>query len=332
MHEQLRLLKGQEYYETEILPKLKHKSDEFFLLAMATQTNYDSPNRFEDTCKYFEGSIKSHANKFNIFNYAKFLQEHNQFKEAEEYYSQYLEDFSLQLSQAEYAMTLNNLAVLHSDQNNYQDALLEYEEALEIRRKLAEANPNAYLPDVATTLNNLAILHRNQNNYQDALQEYEEALGICRKLAETNPNTYLPDVATTLNNLANLHSDQNKYEEALLEYEEALGIYRKLAEANPNAYLPDVATTLINLSIYFQDAVAQRGKSLEYVKEAMEIILPIVDRVPFTKRYMQNAIRVLENWDLSDEEIEQMIEDKKKETDAKELNSSSQELFLKSKL
>jgi len=35
-----------------------------------------------------------------------------------------------------------------------------YQEALSIRRELAKANPEAYLPDVARTLNNLANLLR----------------------------------------------------------------------------------------------------------------------------------------------------------------------------
>ncbi len=267
--EQAHWLREKEHFEQDVLPNLINNSEEFFLLAMATQTDYDNPNRFEDTCKYFEDSIKSYPNKGNVFQYAVFLQEHKQFKEAEKYYSQYLNGFSSQLSEDEYAMTLNNLAILHSAQNNYQDALQEFEEALKIYRKLAETNPHTYLPYVATTLNNLAILHKAQNNYQDALQEFEEALKIRRKLAETNPNTYLPDVAVTL----------------------------------------------INLSIYFRKAVAQREKSLAYVVEAVIILLPIVEKVPFTHQYMQRAILVLKSWDLSDEEISHKIEEKIKENE-----------------
>jgi len=168
---------------------------------------------------------------------------------------------------------------------------------------------------VAMTLNNLAILHSAQTRYDEALNEYEEALAIYRKLAETNPNTFLPFVAGTLNNLAVLHKAQNRYDEALNEYEEALTIRRKLAETNPNTFLPDVAQTLINLSIYFQDCVIEREKSLEYVLEALLIVLPIVETVPYTQRYKDVAIAVLRDWDLSDEEIEQMIAERMKENE-----------------
>ena len=95
--EQTHWLKEKEHFEKDVLPNLLNNSEEFYLLAMATQTNYANPNRFEDTCKYFEDSIKSYPTKYNVFNYAKFLQEHNKFKEAATYYSQFLNDFASQL-------------------------------------------------------------------------------------------------------------------------------------------------------------------------------------------------------------------------------------------
>lgn len=259
-YEQTHLLKEKEHFEQDVLPNLINNSEEFLLLAMATQTNYDNPHLFEDTCKYFEDSIKSYPNKNNVFNYAKFLQDHNQFKDAETYYFQFLHDFP-PLSEDDYAIALGNIAALHQAQNKYQCALQGYEEALKIYRKLSEANPNTFLPFVAGILNNLAALHQAQKSYQQALQEYEEALKIYRKLSETNPNTYLPFVA---------------------------GI-------------------LINLSIYFQEAVVQRKKSFVYVVEAIDILLPIVEKTPFMQRCMQQAILVLKKWNFGDEEIDRKI-------------------------
>ena len=61
------------------------------------------------------------------------------------------------------AETLNNLAILYSDTQRHVEAEKAYQEALELRRKLARANPAAYEPDMATTLNNLAILYSTPN-------------------------------------------------------------------------------------------------------------------------------------------------------------------------
>ena len=79
------------------------------------------------------------------------------------------------------ALTLNNLGVLHSDQNRMEEARKAYEEALAICRKLAASNPDTYLPDLAMTLNNIGILHSSQNRTEEAWKAYQEALAIYRR-------------------------------------------------------------------------------------------------------------------------------------------------------
>jgi hypothetical protein len=54
------------------------------------------------------------------------------------------------------AMTLNNLGLLDGVQGWAEDGQQHFEEALKIRRELAQHNPDIYLRDVATTLNYLA--------------------------------------------------------------------------------------------------------------------------------------------------------------------------------
>ena len=81
-------------------------------------------------------------------------------------------------------------------------------EDLEIRRRLAERNPDAYENDVANTLSYLAFVHANTHQFDLAEEEYTEALRIYRRLAERNPDVYEKDVANTLNNLAFLHRNK----------------------------------------------------------------------------------------------------------------------------
>src|SRR3989304_1190654 len=111
--------------------------------------------------------------------------------------------------------------VLCNIKNEFDDALKSYKEALEIGKKLAQSNPQTYLPDVAATLNNLGLLQSDKNEFDDALKSYKEALEIGRKLAQSNPQTYLPDVAMTLNNLGLLQSDKNEFDDALKSYKDA---------------------------------------------------------------------------------------------------------------
>jgi tetratricopeptide (TPR) repeat protein len=181
--------------------------NEYLIKARLRATFYDQANRFEEACEYFEESLRAARTSETVFEYAKFLQEHNCFIQAKPLYT----------------------------------------EALAIIRELAAENPRTYRPYVAGTLNNLANLQKDQNDCVSASGNYTEALSIRRELAAENPRTYLPDLATTLNNLGLLQSDQNDYVSASDSYTEALSIRRELAVENPCTYLPDLATTLNNL-------------------------------------------------------------------------------------
>jgi len=127
-----------------------------------------------------------------------------------------------------------------------KEAEAAYQEALDILRQLAKANPAAYQADVAETLNNLAILFKNNERMKEAQAAYQEALEIYRQLAKADSAAYLPDVALTLNNLTTLYKDTQRTEEAEAAFREALDIRRQLAKTNPATYQPDVATTLNN--------------------------------------------------------------------------------------
>lgn len=128
--------------------------------------------------------------------------------------------------------------MLLSDQNRLDEARKVYDEALACYRKLAEKNPDVYLPYVAGIINNLGALLRDQNRLDEATKAFDEALAAYRQLAEKNPDSYLPDVAKTLNNLGVLLRDQKRLEEARKAYGEALAIERQLAEKTPTSTYP----------------------------------------------------------------------------------------------
>ena len=283
-HDQEHLLNAKEgkSRELEELNKqLLGNANEFLIKAQITATNFNNPNRFQDACRFYEQSIRSYTYFNNLFEYAYFLQQHKQHNEAERYYQEALKRFGSELDAPTRATTLNNLGNLQSQKNEFEDALKSYKEALEIRRKLAQANPQTYLPDVAMTLNNLGLLQYKKNEFEDALKSYKEALEIYRKLAQANPQTYLPYVAMTLNNLGNLQYKKNEFEDALKSYKEALEIYRKLAQTNPQTYLPYVAGTLNNLGS-LQSQKNEFEDALKSYKEALEIRRKLVQANPQT--------------------------------------------------
>ncbi len=103
----------------EMKGNLESKANEFLIKAQLWQTFYAEPDWFEKTCEYYEKALDAYRSHEVVFQYAVFLQKHNQFAKA-----QFL-----------------------------------YQEALQIRRELAKENPRTFLPDVAGTLNNLSIFY-----------------------------------------------------------------------------------------------------------------------------------------------------------------------------
>ena len=85
------------------------------------------------------------------------------------------------------AQTLNNLAALYANTQRFTEGEAMYKEALEIYRRLAHSNPQAYEPDVAMTNCNLGLLYKEQGKYAEAIPRFEETLDIYRRIAQVNP-------------------------------------------------------------------------------------------------------------------------------------------------
>jgi tetratricopeptide (TPR) repeat protein len=117
-------------------------------------------------------------------------------------------------------------------------------DAVNIRRRLAQANPAAYLPDLAMSLDNLSNRQADTGDRDPALTSITEAVEHYRRLAAA----YLPNLAGSLNNLSNRQADTGDRDAALTSITEAVDIRRRLAAANPAAYLPDLAASLNNLA------------------------------------------------------------------------------------
>ena len=92
--------------KAEIAQHRTQLANEFLIKARLWATFYDQPNRFEQSCAYFEEALRSSRTPAAIFEYAVFLQEHNGFDQAKPLYA----------------------------------------EALQLYRTLAKENPRTYLP------------------------------------------------------------------------------------------------------------------------------------------------------------------------------------------
>ena len=167
------------------------------------------------------------------------------------------------------ARLLNNLGISQSELGLREAALASTLEAVEIRRALAKAQPDVFLPDLAASLNSLGATQHALGLQEAALASTREAVEVRRALAKARPDAFLPDLAKSLNNMGGMQGALGQREAALASTWEAAEIRRALAKARPDAFLPDLAASLNNLG-NMQSALGQWEAALVSTQEAVE--------------------------------------------------------------
>jgi tetratricopeptide (TPR) repeat protein len=84
-------------------------------------------------------------------------------------------------------MSLNNLSNQLSDVGDTAGALDAIKEAVEIRRKLSEASPKRYLPDLAMGTYGTTLL--KLKDYSKAEEIFAEGVNLIQPFAEKFPNS-----------------------------------------------------------------------------------------------------------------------------------------------
>jgi len=219
---------------------------------------------------------------------------------------------SAEPSPGQRAYWANRLSIRLSDVGERGEALVVAREAVELYRALAEASPQAYMPDLAMSLNNLANRLSEVGERGEALGVAREAVDLRRVLAEASPQAYTPDLAGSLNNLANRLSAVGERGEALRVAREAVDLRRVLAEASPQAYTPDLAMSLNNLANHLS-AVGERGEALVAAREAVELYRALAEDSPaaYTPDLagaLNNLANILSEVGKQDEALETFVE------------------------
>src|ERR1039457_2263358 len=130
-------------------------------------------------------------------------------------------------------MSLNNRWVFLSELGRREEALAAIEEAVTAYRALAQARPDAFLPDLATSLNNQSGRLADLGRREEALAAIEEAVTTYRALAQAPPVVFASRYASSLKAQAALLSELGRDSEAEAVQQEAHTIRgnRRLARA-----------------------------------------------------------------------------------------------------
>ncbi len=160
-----------------------------------------------------------------------------------------------------------------------EEALAAAQEAADLYRQLAQAQPQAFLPALAMSLNNLGAMLSALGRREEALAAAQEAADLYRGLAHAQPQAFLPDLAGSLNNLGAMLSDLGRREEALAATQEAADLYRQLAQAQPQAFLTYLAISLNNLGDRLAE-MRRPAEALAAYAEAVRTLAPFFLRLP----------------------------------------------------
>jgi tetratricopeptide (TPR) repeat protein len=155
------------------------------------------------------------------------------------------------------------------------EALVEYQRALAVRQKLADANPavTEFQKDVANSHYNIGNVLDELGRPAEGLQEYQKALAIRQKLAVANPaDTALQfNLGYSHNNIGFVLLRSGKPSEALKEFQQALAIKQNLVDAN-------TAVTEFQLSLSrghynIGNVLSQTGKQAEALQEYQKALV-----------------------------------------------------------
>ena len=100
------------------------------------------------------------------------------------------------------AASLTNLGNRLADLGRYDEALAATEEAVAIRRALADACPAAFLPDLARSLNVLGDCYAALDQHDAALEAYEAAVRTLLPAFQRLPAAFADQMAYSMRDYA----------------------------------------------------------------------------------------------------------------------------------
>jgi len=152
----------------------------------------------------------------NLANLYHFMRKYDEAEEHYDWAAKIMRELGMK---EELAVVLDNLGVLCLNLNKLEKAKEALEEALLIRKEMAEKGKG--IPELAKTLNNLGVLYRRLKKLDEVEKCCTMVLEILGKLSDESYEL-ISYLATALNNLASLYVEEERFEDAEKLIAEAL--------------------------------------------------------------------------------------------------------------
>jgi tetratricopeptide (TPR) repeat protein/tRNA A-37 threonylcarbamoyl transferase component Bud32 len=179
----------------------------------------------------------------------------------------------------------NGIGNVHSRTGKPAEALKEYQQALAIWQKLADAKRavTEFQTGLAASYKNIGNVLTDMGKRAEALKEYQQALTIWQKLVDANRavTEFQIGLAAIHFSLGILQRDTGDPAEPLKEFQQALAIWQRLAEANPA--VTEFQSNLNACYGHIGVVLSQTGKSAEALmawQKAGDILQKLADANP----------------------------------------------------
>ncbi|GAA4635710.1 hypothetical protein GCM10023196_082260 [Actinoallomurus vinaceus] len=163
-----------------------------------------------------------------------------------------------------------NLGNRLAGQGSHSQAKAATRDGLEIFRRLAADDPDAFTPDLARALVNWSADLIRANERTKALETAEEAVRLYRAMAETNLPAFQVDLAKSLVNLGAMRGLLRLYRAARDRTAEALSVLGKPPASASAAYRAVRAVALAKLA-FWHAHLDNAEDAAAYVREAIDL-------------------------------------------------------------
>jgi tetratricopeptide (TPR) repeat protein len=158
------------------------------------------------------------------------------------------------------------------DDQNFKVALVQYEEAERIRRRLAVTGDFDATIRLADTLGKLCVVHIALKEYPEAQEYYGETIALLDSIMEVNIYDVLQQKSEIVSNFVAYYMTAGDFESALRQAKETLEIYQKLQEISPFGQLLNIIEAHEMLATIYQelkrpeDSLREREKIFKLYK------------------------------------------------------------------
>ena len=230
------------------------------------------------------------------------------------------------------AGSYNNKGISLDNLGRLNEAIVEYNKAIEILKNLVGNGRSELLNDLAMVYLNKGVSLDNLGRLDEAIAEYDKAIEIRKELVENGRSELSNDLAAAYLNKGVSLRQLGRLNEAIAEYDKAIEIRKELVENGRSELSNELAIAYLNKGNAL-DSLSRLSEAIEFYDDAINLweqmlkngyayILPNLE-VGFGN--LINTNRKARNSDLADKAISrlhELLEFAKKHKESEHLSKS----------